>query len=173
MKTPDERREYMRQYMAKRRLDPVHVEKNRQASYKWRAANREKGNALAKAWRDRNPDRVKELNRQWHAANVGHRAEYNRDYYRRAKRSMHLNKKFGLTEDQYDTMLIAQNNHCATCLEPDRSNKRLAVDHCHKTGKIRGLLCANCNRGIGLFEDDPELMQKAIDYLKRSKVDSE
>lgn len=60
---------------------------------------------------------------------------------------------------------------CAICKEPQSvllkgELKRLAVDHCHKTKKIRGLLCDNCNKGLGLFKDKPELLNSASEYLR-------
>ena len=75
--------------------------------------------------------------------------------------------------DCYNKMLKSQNGQCAICKSTisDMSNnkktlKKLGIDHCHKTGNVRGLLCGSCNSGIGYFRDSPELLQKAIDYLK-------
>jgi Recombination endonuclease VII len=81
-------------------------------------------------------------------------------------------ENFNLTEQQYEEMLIKQNYTCEICKEPESTKrngqlKKLAVDHCHKTGKIRNLLCQFCNSGIGYFKDSIELLQKAIDYLKK------
>lgn len=73
-------------------------------------------------------------------------------------------KKYGLTEADYQLLLEKQGYVCAVC-----GNKpllrRLAVDHCHKTGNVRGLLCRKCNQGIGHFNDDPKKLKKAIEYL--------
>jgi hypothetical protein len=87
-----------------------------------------------------------------------------RSYRPALKRKANL-KTFGLTVAEYDQMLVAQNNVCAICSNTCSSGKRLAVDHCHITGKIRGLLCRRCNQSIGKFHDDPVLIQKAVDYL--------
>lgn len=83
-------------------------------------------------------------------------------------------KYYQLTEKMYNTMLEAQNYVCAICKRPERhvvrgATKRLAVDHCHATGKVRGLLCAHCNQGIGRFDDDPSLLMAAADYVTRHK----
>jgi uncharacterized Zn finger protein len=83
-------------------------------------------------------------------------------------------KKYALTETGYNAMLAAQNYVCAICGQPERhivrgATKRLAVDHCHTTGKVRGLLCAHCNQAIGRLNDDPELIRKAADYVERHK----
>ncbi len=82
-------------------------------------------------------------------------------------RKYNLKKQFGLSIDQYNTMLAEQNNVCCICGLIDRKY-RLAVDHCHKTGKIRGLLCSNCNQGIGHLKDNPALLRKAADYVERN-----
>lgn len=80
--------------------------------------------------------------------------------------------KFGLTVEEYDALEEGQGFVCKICGEPETalSNtgyvKRLAVDHCHKTGEVRGLLCMNCNAGLGHFKDDVDLLLKAIQHLK-------
>jgi hypothetical protein len=62
----------------------------------------------------------------------------------------------------------AQNGQCAICGIPQESeDRRLAVDHCHKTGKVRELLCMKCNRGMGMLADDPERIQKIVKYLQK------
>lgn len=70
----------------------------------------------------------------------------------------------GVAEEQYGLMLDQQNGVCAGCLSPPVS-KRLAIDHNHITGQIRGLLCSNCNLGIGLLKEDSEIMARLIQYL--------
>lgn len=82
-----------------------------------------------------------------------------------------LKHKHGLTLEQYDEMLEKQNGVCALCHTSEKGKnrwggfRRLAVDHDHKTGEIRGLLCQNCNMGIGYFDDDPAILAEAIRYL--------
>lgn len=70
--------------------------------------------------------------------------------------------------DEYDRMLERQGGVCAICGNgaSDAIRKNLAVDHCHGTGRVRGLLCGNCNTGLGSFKDDPVLLRRAIKYLK-------
>lgn len=81
----------------------------------------------------------------------------------------HMKKNYGLTFEGYEEMLRKQNGVCKICLSPPpkQRKKRLSVDHCHKTGRVRGLLCDSCNRGLGLFKDNPDLMLNAISYLAR------
>lgn len=81
-----------------------------------------------------------------------------------------LRRYWNLTLEDYDRMLAAQNGGCAICeTKVNIENKRFAVDHCHKTNKIRGLLCDLCNRGIGLLREDEEILNKAITYIKKYK----
>lgn len=76
-------------------------------------------------------------------------------------------RRFGLTEDEYDLLVERQGGVCAICgLGPTTDGRRLAVDHDHHTGVIRGLLCTNCNVGIGNFGDNLEVLRKAIAYLE-------
>jgi len=95
----------------------------------------------------------------------------NREYHAKNKERRHLQHrawrtkaKYGITIETYDEMLALQNNVCAICFQESK-DRALAVDHCHKTGKVRGLLCASCNNGLGRFKDDINLLQKAIEYL--------
>jgi len=85
-----------------------------------------------------------------------------------AKKEQDMKRTYGITLDDYDRMLKSQNNRCAICngTETGRiASKYLAIDHCHTTGKVRGLLCFTCNTAIGHMKDDVELLEKAIAYL--------
>lgn len=79
-----------------------------------------------------------------------------------------LKRRYGITSDDYVQMLRKQEGRCAICQSDGCSTGRnLAVDHCHTTGKIRGLLCSNCNVGLGKFKDSINIINKAIEYLER------
>jgi hypothetical protein len=86
-------------------------------------------------------------------------------------RAYHLNKKYNLTEEDYAYKLIEQNHKCFICGmdEEEIPKKRLFVDHCHETGKIRKLLCHHCNAGLGHFKDSIQNLTKAISYLDSFK----
>jgi Recombination endonuclease VII len=99
--------------------------------------------------------------------------------YRKAtphlEQARHLRQTFGLSVKQYEAMLNEQDGKCAICRCPERIKrngrlKALAVDHCHGTGAIRGLLCSDCNTGIGKLKDDPAVLRKAADYLEKFKT---
>lgn len=80
-------------------------------------------------------------------------------------RKRNLKEKFGITLEDYARMFEEQNGVCKICLTNE--NKRmLAVDHCHETGIVRGLLCTCCNTALGKFKDDKELLMRAIEYLE-------
>ncbi|MGW2232566.1 endonuclease VII domain-containing protein [Streptomyces sp. NPDC001759] len=77
-------------------------------------------------------------------------------------RQDHLKRKYGLTEAERDALIAAQIGVCCICLSAAATH----VDHCHKTGRVRGVLCFNCNAGLGLLRDDPEAMNRAAAYLE-------
>ena len=86
-----------------------------------------------------------------------------REYYTHREWLKNL-KRYGLSEHGWKAMFANQSGRCKIChKEPE---ERLHVDHCHQTRKIRGLLCGACNRGLGQFKDDPELLKRAIKYLE-------
>lgn len=77
-------------------------------------------------------------------------------------------KKYGISLEEYKCLVQTQNNKCAIC-SSTQEKTRLAIDHCHKTLKVRGLLCDLCNRGLGFFRDSADRLSKAIEYLKVNK----
>jgi len=90
-----------------------------------------------------------------------------RSYSRTNQRKLRLVRVYNITEDDYANLYGDQSGKCAIC---ENSNVRLVIDHNHDTGKVRQLLCDNCNRGIGLLKDNPEILQKAADYLRKFSV---
>lgn len=83
-----------------------------------------------------------------------------------------LKHRYGIAKEQYDSMYRQQNGRCAICnVEKDLGGySGLYVDHCHKTQKVRGLLCSNCNSGIGQFMEDESVLMAAIEYLRRNDI---
>lgn len=96
-------------------------------------------------------------------------------WYREKNPDIHLEntiRKYGITSAQFKRMIKNQSNKCAICKSTETTNikgtiKRLAVDHCHKTGKVRELLCDKCNRGIGYLKDNIKFLKSAIKYLEK------
>jgi hypothetical protein len=78
-------------------------------------------------------------------------------------------KKYNITEQDYNLLYKLQDGECAICKTSQFKLKtKLAVDHCHKTGKVRGLLCSSCNCALGLLKDNKHVIQEALKYLKNS-----
>lgn len=113
----------------------------------------------AKEYRAKNQERIRERDRI-----------YRKRYPDRVRR-MNLKKTYDMTPEQYASMLSEQNNKCFLCDFSHRTNgkreEQLHIDHCHVTGKIRGLLCTQCNKGLGCFKDRIDVLQKAVQYLQR------
>ena len=86
-------------------------------------------------------------------------------------RQRNLEKNFGKGAlDHYDALFEKQKGVCAICFSPENGRyKHLSIDHDHDTGRIRGLLCNNCNRGLGLLKDSPQLLRKAAEYVEHAK----
>jgi hypothetical protein len=85
----------------------------------------------------------------------------------KACRETRLRKKYGITIEDYDRMFAEQSGRCKICdtTDPGHGRRHLAVDHNHETGEVRGLLCYQCNLGLGCFQDNKESLEKAILYL--------
>ena len=95
--------------------------------------------------------------------------ECNKEYREGRKeliKDYQLKHKFGISLEHYNELLNNQNNSCKICRTQCKTGRMLAVDHNHKTGNIRGLLCSCCNRALGLLQDDVHLLEESIKYLK-------
>jgi hypothetical protein len=124
---------------------------------------------------------MKEYHAKWYAEHKEKRlkqiAEYTaskpKEWIQAKGRKCHLKRRYNITPQEYETKLASQNYKCAVCGKDASDNKRggkldpLHVDHCHKSGNLRDLLCYSCNSGLGQFKDSIETLQKAIDYLHK------
>lgn len=85
-------------------------------------------------------------------------------------RNRHLKTRYGITLSEFNDLLVTQGNECAICKgKVNTAGRSFSVDHCHTTGKVRGLLCNHCNFGLGSFFDSATLLRLAADYLEASK----
>jgi hypothetical protein len=80
-------------------------------------------------------------------------------------------RQYGIAIEEYETMLVEQDGKCAICKHPETAIMNgkpmsLAVDHCHTTDAVRGLLCTNCNRALGLLQEDPERAEGLLNYIR-------
>ena len=117
----------------------------------YRKKNREKINAQSRAWRRRNPKQHLSATMRWRSKNP--------DSCRKAQ----IKRVYGLSVKEYNTMVGTQLGRCAIC---DKVPSRFVVDHCHETDRVRGLLCDDCNLGVGLFGDSPATLSNATKYLE-------
>ncbi len=102
--------------------------------------------------------------------------ELNRADYQKRRRWEKLLAWYGITKEQYEEKLVAQENACEICRKPETEMWRglvlnLSVDHDHSNGKVRGLVCRRCNIGIANFRDDVSVLKSAIAYLEKYKED--
>ena len=104
---------------------------------------------------------------------IGHNAWYHRHGKTRQKtmddiRKSNLKRRYGVSPARYQQMVKDQGGVCALCgaTEPGRNHKNWCIDHCHNSAVVRGLLCHQCNVGLGAFKDNIGVLQKAIDYLE-------
>ena len=93
--------------------------------------------------------------------------EKERQYAKRTQFAHRLRRIYGLSLEEYEVLKTLQENKCAICEIEGTVEQRLVIDHDHATGKVRLLLCNNCNRGIGLLGDDAKRLQRAVEYLNR------
>lgn len=92
-------------------------------------------------------------------------AETNPGVHLPVSRPLHILKRYGLTKESFMELFLRQRGVCAICGR--KSRRELAIDHCHRKGTVRGLLCGKCNTALGQFNDDPELLRSAIAYLEK------
>ena len=95
-------------------------------------------------------------------------AQSRRLHYKNTVRWDLIKQKYGLTEAEYNSIKEKQGGRCAICFGLPTDTNMLAVDHCHKTGKVRGLIHRRCNTGMGMFDDDAIKLSQAVDYLRRT-----
>lgn len=159
----DETRAEARERRRQWRETPGNVEKQRQDCRAWYDENREYALAAVAEYQARpeNAERVKEIKQKWGRKN------------KRATQAAQRQKRYGLSQEDYDTLLRKQDFKCAICGSADSGRKDsdiFAVDHDHQTGHIRGLLCGPCNVGLGMMRDDPARLDKAKAYLRQTEV---
>jgi hypothetical protein len=120
---------------------PGEHEKKRQTARRWRIDNAARFSKTRTAWRKAHP---------------------------RSKKSTALKARYGITIDEYEERIAQQGGGCAICGSETagNGNRNLHVDHCHKTGEVRGVLCHSCNVILGLAKDQPEILQRAALYLR-------
>lgn len=162
------------------RSSPEARRKRIEANQRWRKKNRDKVRAFGRKYYHAKSDACRAASRRYHdeqrtnpayLRRMASRNKAARDANPEAHFYARLRVVYGLTRTQYDEMLVKQGGVCAACERPEKVKmrgklKRLSVDHCHRSGRVRGLLCAGCNAGIGHFRDDPALLRKVATWLE-------
>lgn len=141
--------------------------------------SREKRKKRMKVWRDENKEAIKEYQKKWRQENSeeinAYQKIYQAEYRKKADTKQwfwekNLLANYGITPDDFNQMWEDQDGKCAVCftrLTPrGRNGNSATVDHNHKTGEIRALLCRSCNHAIGQLKDSPAVLESAIKYLK-------
>lgn len=132
-----------------------HREKTREAVKKSHKKHEEKRKIYRKEYEMTNKEKIRERSKKWKLKN------------KEKIRDQNLRRMYGITSEDYNNLLKSQDNSCKICLIPTEDlNRKLVVDHCHKTGKIRGLLCMNCNKSLGLLKDSTNTVENMLNYLK-------
>lgn len=127
--------------------------------YKVNPAAREKNRRTSREWWEKNRVKVLEGQRKRYAEN--------REFERERAYGYRLKRKYGISLAEYLAMLEKQNRSCAICGAKQQKNVRLALDHCHATGKNRALLCSRCNLTLGAVNDNPKLLERLAAYLRQ------
>lgn len=147
-------------------MSEARKQRNREKTAKYRRENPEKAKEIQRRSKDRikdDPIRLSKLR------------AYQKTYREKNQKILsdkERERRFGITRQEYAELFHKQDGKCAICNSPETAKrlgkiKALAVDHDHKTGRVRGLLCSDCNTGIGKLKDDPKVLQSAIRYLER------
>ena len=138
----------------------------------YRAKNREKARQYAKAYRLENVEKRRKIQAAYYAKNKEKAnrasAEWKKNNPQKNRESQ-LKYKYGITTKQIMATMDKQNYRCAVCggINNDSRKRVLGIDHCHATGKFRGMLCGNCNRMLGMAKDSPSILRAAVRYLER------
>ncbi len=165
LKNLEKRRAYSKEYEATKRIRPKnhYEEVVRPKSREWRRRNADKVNERVAKDRELNPEKYREYDRKWRRENID------------LVRDRDVLKKFEIDYESYKLMFEQQGHVCAICKNPETRKSRtpgnvcrLAIDHCHSTNKIRGLLCHACNIILGKAKDSIEILESAIAYLKKA-----
>jgi hypothetical protein len=169
-----------KQKISMKRYRDSHKEQIHKYQKKYRNEHKEARKEYHKKYRKKNLSLLTEKKKEYYLKNrsdiISKKRIYNKEHTKE-RREKTIIKNFGINNEQYNNLLYKQNNLCAICLNPEKGidprtnrNFNLAIDHDHIDGGIRGLLCSKCNRGLGSFKDNINLLKRAIGYLEDYKI---
>jgi hypothetical protein len=144
-----------------RRKNPERVAHHQKEEYKKRKKERQ---AYAHEYNKKNRAAITERKRRYRE----NMTEEQRAKYLEGRRAASIMKRYGVSLDDYEAMLAAQGGTCALCSRTPENErfKKLSIDHCHVTGRVRGLLCASCNHSLGKLGDTIERLKRAAAYVE-------
>lgn len=154
-KLSKEKNNFAKQPRAKDQLQSICKVCQAEATRKWYQENKEYCREKRYDRYKKNQERDNETVRRFLKKNPGKTKEY------------HLRAKFGIEKEQFNKMLTEQNNSCDICNNEFTKTLLASVDHNHSSGKVRGLLCGQCNTGIGLLKENEQTLLNAIEYLRK------
>jgi RNA polymerase subunit RPABC4/transcription elongation factor Spt4 len=134
----------------------------------WRDKNRARVRATDNEWRKNNIEKARASERKWYYKNREKKLAAGRIRYHKTKeikKWQTITRKYNLTKDDFDKLFESQGKRCPICWTSEFTQWTLNVDHCHVSGKVRGILCNKCNLGLGAFDENPDTMSRAIDYV--------
>lgn len=166
---------YFREYYLKNKEARLasaaeYVKRNEEKTKQYHREYFQKNKDKYKEYRESNREAINARKREAYAADEGMRIRYRKStkewqLNNPEKRSINRLKKYGITPSDRAAILQSQYGKCAIC-QCDESGRKFHIDHCHSTGTVRGLLCEQCNLGIGKFKDDPDALERAAMYLR-------
>ena len=140
---------------------------------RWRKKNRERQRENDRRWRKKHLKEARAKYRDWYRRNRKKQLKRNREYIERNRKKVNARIRLhnhGMTQEEHDLRMKQQRNRCAICRKKFRKTPH--IDHNHKTKRNRGLLCEDCNLGLGRFKDSIQILLRAIEYLKDSQRES-
>ena len=170
-KTAEAKAAYNKAYREKNKEDisayeKPYREKNKDPIAAYQKAYREKNKEAIKSYREKNKEARLAYNKDYYEKNKEARKNYFETYYQEKHKDTLLLRRYGITLAEKNKMQDEQGNKCKICYRDFSSDVEPNVDHCHTSGKVRGLLCQQCNVGLGNFKDNPLVFIKAAEYLK-------
>lgn len=138
------------------RLSNFHKEKNLKGGYRHQCKTCR--NKRFRWWKDLNREHFNAYMREYNKGKTGRKCQFSR----------RLKARYGITVADYDKMFAEQNGECKICHRKPKGMRKLVIDHCHDSGKTRGLLCHSCNRSLAIL-DNKKLLDAATKYLEIAK----
>jgi len=145
---------------------------NKERQKTWYNKNKDKVKIRDKVYYKLNREKILKYAKDYREKNRLKAKEWHKNYYKTNKDNLvsaNMKYKYGISLEDFSKMISDQGNKCAICLKEMIGHKNRVVDHDHKNGKVRSLLCGRCNLGLGKFCDNADTLKSAADYVSRWK----